>query len=338
MANAYWRMRGYDPFFADAGALEWAPPTHVYEDLYAIYRDLPEYQRVLAEHPDWVLRDASGDRLYIPADCNGTSCTQYAGDAGNPEFRRWWIERMKRILSKGYAGVFVDDVNLDITASDGSGTPVTPTDPRTGRPMSVGDWRRYIARFAVEIADALPDLEIVHNVQWYVGHDDESARRQLTAADAVEFERGFSDSGLTGEGFVALDRLLDQADWLHDRGISVILEPYDLTPRTQELELAAYFVIREGEDAIASDYLSDPGAFSERWQLDLGDPLGDRYRWNGLWRRDFSAGTALVNPPDSSPRTVRAEGRTNIDGNAVRTVTIEAHGGAVLLGRAPLVP
>lgn len=295
----FWRLRGYDPFFADQGGLEkFSPPVHLYEDLYAIYRDLPAYRRVRREHPEWVLRDADGNELFIPADCDGETCTQFAGDPGNPGFRRWWIDEAKAGVERGYAGLFVDDVNLDITTSDGAGELVRPLDPRTGEPMTRDAWRGYMADFAEEISDAFPDSEIVHNAQWQAGHADPAVRRQLAATDLIELERGFSDPGLVaGDGPGGFERFLDHIDALHAMGKPVVYEPYGLGLAGEELELAGYLLMREGEDAIATDFRVDPDSGPPGWRVDLGRPLDRRYRWRGVWRRDFTGGHVLVNPP-----------------------------------------
>ena len=63
MRDHYWRMRGFAPFFAWYG-LDWAPPSHVYRDLYAIYNGTGGMD-FIEQHPDWVLRDSGGNELYI---------------------------------------------------------------------------------------------------------------------------------------------------------------------------------------------------------------------------------------------------------------------------------
>ncbi|MGZ5360387.1 MAG: putative glycoside hydrolase [Solirubrobacterales bacterium] len=333
MAAAYWRIRGYDPFFADSGALDWAPPAHVYEDLYAIYRDVPADQQLLADHPDWVLRDPAGRALFIPYDCNGQTCTQYAADFGNPAFRGWWISRLLSVLARGYRGVFIDDVNMEMRVSDGFGRDVRPLDPRTGRSMRNADWRRYLAEFTEQIRTALPPaIEIVHNAHWWIDRDDPFVQRQLAAADLIELERGYTDPGLgEGAGRFGFRTLMAHVDWLHSLGKSVILEPHGLDPARQEFELAGYFLTRAGEDAIASDYRSDPGDFSPAWLTDLGAPRGRRELGAGIWRRHFDGGLVLLNEPGGRPRTVRMDPpHLDLAGREVSQLTLAGGRGAVL--------
>jgi hypothetical protein len=70
MRDRYWRMRAYAPYFDTRTA--WYPRAWAYKDAYAIYRGSSQ----ASEHPEWILKDASGNRLYIPYACNGGSCTQ----------------------------------------------------------------------------------------------------------------------------------------------------------------------------------------------------------------------------------------------------------------------
>ena len=95
MRAHYWRMRGYSPSFDSR--LAWAPKTWVYQSAYAIYVGGP----VARDHPDWILRDAAGNKLYIPFGCKNGTCPQYAGDIGNPAFRSWWISQARARLALG---------------------------------------------------------------------------------------------------------------------------------------------------------------------------------------------------------------------------------------------
>jgi hypothetical protein len=88
MRENYYRMQTYSSYFDSR--LEWYPNAWVYKDAYALK---PGWS-ITSEKPDWVLKDASGNMLYIPYACDGTSCTQYAADVGNQAFRNWWLDSL----------------------------------------------------------------------------------------------------------------------------------------------------------------------------------------------------------------------------------------------------
>src|SRR5262245_57295294 len=73
MRDNFWKMIGYSPYFDSR--LSWYPETWIYFDLYAIYVGSEQSR----EHPDWILKDASGNNMYIPWDC-GSGRGQYAAD------------------------------------------------------------------------------------------------------------------------------------------------------------------------------------------------------------------------------------------------------------------
>jgi hypothetical protein len=300
----YWRMRAYPPFFDRA--LHWAAPTQFYKDLYAIYN--PRQTELIEENPDWVLRDAGGEPLYIPWGCSEANCPQYAADIGSPEWRRHWIEEAATELDKGYVGIFIDDVNMEMRVSDRSGEPVRPIDPRTGAPMTDEDWRRYIAEFTEEIRAAFPDAEITHNAHWWVDHADPFVRRQIVAADTIELERGFSDDGLTaGRGTYGFLTFIEHVEWLHAQGKTAIYEPHEIADeRAREFELAGYFLLQQGSDALAVD--EDGEAYPDRWwhgwDTDLGRPRGGLRIRDGVLQRRFSRGLVLLNQPDSPSRRI----------------------------------
>ena len=68
-----WRMNVFSPYFDSRTG--WYPNGWVYDDAYAIYAG----EELASQHPEWILKDAAGNKLYIPFACSGGSCTQYAG-------------------------------------------------------------------------------------------------------------------------------------------------------------------------------------------------------------------------------------------------------------------
>jgi hypothetical protein len=320
MRAHFFRQKTYAPFFDSR--TDWYPNAWSYRDAYAIYGDSDPAQK-------WVLRDSAGRRLYIPWGCQGGSCPQFAADIGNPEFRRWWIDEALRTLKNGYRGLFIDDVNLWMKVSDGNGNDVAPIDPRTGQPMTDADWRRYMAEFveqvSSEIKAALPGHEIAHNPLWFAGHSDPYTQRALLAADYIDLERGVSDNFSAGTGTYGLETFFEHIDWLHQHGKAVIYDSYANTKDTAEYNLAAYFLTAQDRDGLRTNYRHTPDDWWSAYNVELGAPTGPRYHWNGLLRRDFQNGYALLNQPGNPTKTV---GNIRLPASSGRVVVTKRSGGA----------
>jgi hypothetical protein len=322
----YERMKAYAPWF-DA-RLAWYPDAWAYQDLYAVYSD----SREDGSHMRFVLRDDRGQRLYIPWGCDGTGCPQYAADPGNPAFRRAWITDAARKLRAGYRGLYVDDASLAMFTSDASGDRRTPVDPRTGRPMRSRDWRRYVVEFLEEIRSAFPEVELVHNANWWVVPiADPLHRRQVQAADWLVIEHAFEDAGLTGgNGPVSFRAFLRHIDAVHRMGRRVVFDGSGASPAGRELLLSGYLMANEGGDLLSSGEGTEPGELWSGFRLDLGRALGNRERWRGVWRRDFADGTVLLSDPGSSPGRLPIRGR-RISGDRVTSIVLGDREGAVVL-------
>jgi hypothetical protein len=313
--------------------LSWFPNAWVYKDSYAIYPT----SDVVTQHPDWILKDSSGNKLYIPFSCNGTSCSQYAGDIGNPAFRQYYIDNAKATLAKGYKGLFIDDVNMDFRIGNGAGTHVDPIDPRTGGTMAEDTWRRYFAEFMEQVRTSLPSTEIVHNAIWYAGggaHDDSNQYviRELKAANYINIERGINDSGLTGgTAQWSVYRLMANADKIHSFGGHVIFDSYATDFPGMEYNLAGYLLINTGKDYVNTTGGNNPTTWWTAYDIELGNATGARYQWNGVWRRDFDNGFVLLNEPGATAKTLNLGGSfKNTSGATVSSVTLSATQGAVL--------
>jgi Hypothetical glycosyl hydrolase family 15 len=330
MGGHYWRLRAYSPYFDSR--LVWAPEAWVYQNAYAIHPAWP----TATEHPDWILRDGFGNKLWIPFACSNGSCTQYAADVGNPAFREWWIASAKLKLAAGYRGLFIDDVNMARRVSNGDGQYTQPIDPRTGTPMDLAAWQRYMAGFTAQVRAALPGVEIVHNALWPVGDGTADLQRQLTSADYIEIERGFNDPGIVGgSSKFGFDTLLRFIDRRHAAGTGVILDGYADTSPGRLYGLATYFLISSGIDALGNDAFGTPDNWwSAGYDVHLGAPAGPRYLSSGMWRRDFANGIVLVNEPGATTRTVAVgAGYEDLERVARSSVTLGPASGAVLLRR-----
>jgi hypothetical protein len=331
MQSHLWRFQTCSPYF-DA-QLSWMPNTWAYIDLYAVYTN----STLAATHPEWILRDGSGNKLYIPWGCANGTCPQYAADVSDPGFRSWWISNATAELSAGYKGVWIDDVNLEFRVADGNGNEVAPIDHNTGAPMTADNWRLYVAQFVEQIRAALPAYEILHNAIWYASpteYSDQYVLRQIKAADYINLERGISDAGLTGmTGKYSVGDFIGYVDVAHAYGKNVV---FDELSRNGDYGLAGYFLINNGNDALG-DQTVTPDNWWTGYNVNLGAPQGARYTWYNLLRRDFAQGFVLLNPPKTAPVTVTLPGpMTKLDdGTYISSITLNPGQAVVLTGTYP---
>lgn len=325
-----WRMMVFSPYFD--GKVSWYHGAWAYVDMYAVYAK----GEIAKAHPDWILKDPSGNRLYIPWGCHDGTCPQYAGDVSNTAFRSWWIANAQKLQRIGYRGLWIDDVNMEFRVGDGQGRQVAPLDRNTGKPMTYTDWKRYVAEFMEQVRKAFPTMEIVHNAIWFASAPQREAdpyvRRELAAADYINLERGTSDGGLTGgSGPFALTRFLEYIDHIHDLGRGVIL---DNGGKTDEYALASYFLVSSGSDGVGLPHYSPAEPFPGA-QVDLGNPIGPRESWNGMLRRVYSKGIVLINPPGSSPKQIQAVSfLRRADGTKAAQIRLGPAEGAVFSGQS----
>jgi len=329
MRAHYLRMSTWSTYFDSR--VSWFPGAWAYKDSFAIKPDWP----VFSQHPEWILRDAYGNMLFIDWGCANGTCPQYAADFGNQAFRNFWINEAKQLIAKGYKGLWVDDVNLEFRTSNRYGTAITPIDPRTGKTMTIANWRRYMAEFMEQLRAALPTAEIAHNAIWYAGStSDPYVQRQVKAANYINLERGATDKGLTnGTGTFGFETFLNYVDFVHSTGGAVIMMDYGTTNTEREFGMASLLLTNDGRDMINTDQVawSAPDRWWPGYSTHLGDSMGMRFKWQGLLRRDFQCGMVLANQPGSSTITARLpQSYTTIEGSVVSSVTLAARQARVL--------
>lgn len=270
------------------------------------------------------LRDAAGNPCFIPYPSGGPY-VRNAGDTGDLTFRenrKTYILNTLAAYPGEFDGVLMDDVNLDdpdfpgiSRVSCGDNTPAgnnnSPIDPRTGLVMTGANWNKYMAEWMEDIRDepALIGKPIQHNSIWYITpFTDQYLLRQIQAADMIHMEFGFVDSGLTSETGSAKfrwTRKMDFVDLVHANGALVVDRDEVANEEQQQYGLANYFMLNKGEDFYESTWESLPDDVWHAYGIKrLGLALGSRYLWNGVQRRDFTAGYVLVNPPGGATTVI----------------------------------
>jgi hypothetical protein len=335
----FFRMAVYSPYFDTRTS--WYPNGLVYKDLYGI----PVGSTMASQHPEWILHDPSGNKLYIPWGCGNGSCAQYAGDIANPAFRAQWISDAGAMYNKGYRGFWLDDVNMQFQVSDGNGNSVAPIDYNTGTTMNWTAWRNYIAQFTQQIRQAFPSADISHNVIWFVSPNggapgtDPAIQQEIKSANVVNLERGIaSDTGLGGgTGPWSVYAEMSFIDTVHGLGAGVTLEEYNVDAPTELYGLASYFMISNGNDRIG-DGTTTPSNWWSGYSVNLGAALGARTYSSGVYRRNFAGGIVFLGEPGLATQTISVPaGYTTLSGQAVTSISLGGSQGVILLGNSSLL-
>jgi hypothetical protein len=192
-----------------------------------------------------------------------------------------------------------------------------------------------VVTFLEEIRQALPAAEIVHNSIWFAGGptrwENPLVQREIASANYINLERGVNDPGLMGgNGPWSLRTLFSFIDSVHAAGRGVVLDGFDASPSGREYSLASYLLISTGNDGVGLASMT-PENWWPAYDINLGAALGERYEWEGLLRRNFTGGIALVEEPGAPRRTVELpDPMLTTAGELVSTVTLNASEGAVL--------
>ena len=224
-------------------------PPSIYNSTLAPAQDptLPIQLAMSADHPDWILKDDAGNLLWIPFNCRNGQCDAYAADFTNPAVIDFQCKQVKAIKAAGFAGLWLDNANMDIRCSDGAGNIVTPAG------IDGETWARAMAHFLEAIrAAAPPPFKIIHNPLRNSTAPAEYIARQITACDRVNLEYGFSWGGPTLKAIAQTKAFIDLC---HNLGRPVIIEETG-TPVNLADTCAAFDAFCARDDWFALDTLT----------------------------------------------------------------------------------
>ncbi len=308
------------------------------------------YQQALAHdnaHPDdpWVLRNASGASIVAPSYPNA-----HLANVGSASYQQQWIANVASVIKKyGFDGVYIDSVLGQISGWSGNVLP--------SRYPSEAAWEGAIKSFVAAVGPALKNQGLYvlanaykagpndgsANIAWY-----KSIAPYLSGIQAEYFEQAGSNKALydtnpccwTGHWLSHLG----QAAAVQDAGADFFAGMKGSASETGKMTYgyASFLLVWNGSGGgffwQSSDH-TDP--YNPATTTDIGTPEASRYQVGVGWRRQFSAGTALVNPHYSSSQTFDLGGSyLTPSGSTVTSVTLSPVSAMVLrsTGGAPVAP
>ena len=320
-----------------------------------------------ARRSGWVARRASERPIEW-----STYPGHYQMRVWDEEYRRRWIERvLDSVAGTAFDGIMADNDVFD----DYYGLDLNSLDPADAdAPRDTAGLRAALGQFVDDAGRALAaeDLLLVPNIAEARREPGRWGRHSAWGGGFDECWLGWGDDAFFDEGTA-----LSQMPQLGGPGLSIVRTPsggfgprFDRSPSAL-YGLAAFWVFGGGPDYVRTS--ADPGPGRSSWSgtaspslprgaalrayaatgaddysrtpwfpaldADLGAPLGEATRDDGVWRRDFEGGVAAVALGEEGGGTVRlpaglrSPGPTgDPDGEALALeVPLSAHRGMIAL-------
>jgi hypothetical protein len=305
------------------------------------------FQRITNAHPEWFLRDTSGNRVYNFIDQYGPG-RLYVVDIGNPAYVDAWASYVLGTMDRyGWDGVFADN----ILRGNFYAHSAIPVNPRTGARYTTAEYRRDLLQALYQLRARLEARGKIiignHSNAWLPDtFTDPVVQEQVLAMHGGEIEDcvyTFGGQPHSETNWLAQLRYLDHGNRNGRRMIcnGPVGVLGDTAKRTYVL--ASYLLTKEGLSSI--NELNTLGAWRDEYATDLGAPKG-RFTCldpgNGLapasscpstgkiYSRGWEKGRVLVNPTGATV-TVPLGQELLLRGSRVRSVTLAPKSGAVLV-------
>jgi len=246
---------------------------------------------ISAQHPDWFLQDSKGNQIYD----RGIYDEYVFMDPGNQEWREFFLERViESQNANGWYGVFLDNVDASLGRMERKGITLAAYPDDAGFQAAIGGFLKFLYESYFQPSNRPLYANIVSNRNfntWF---------RYLNYLDGAMDEGWGVDWSDGYRSVTNWEEHLTRAERTQDRGKKVILvaqgDKNDY--QRQNFAFASYLLVNHGR---AYFRYANSDSYHEIWlypnyEMDIGYPLGPRYKEDEIWRRDFSKGSILVDP------------------------------------------
>ena len=279
-------------------------------------------------HPEWFLLDSGGRRLTYADYPN-----YYMMDIGNPSYQQAWLAAVSGQLQRdGFDGVMMDDVNL------------APGHGRNGQVVKYTDaqYAQATLSFVAAVSSGLRSAGLL--VSANVG----SANPWDAAALKASTQMARNLSIYNHEFWMRWQEgtpLMSGAEWLTSIAMQEAIEATGTSWTAitygslgdigaMRYARASFLLAWNGRAGSALFYRPDPDLvdpYASEWTSDVGTPTGNRFAVGVGWRRQFTAGTVIVNPSASASQTFALGGTYRMsDGSSASSITLAPTSALVL--------
>ena len=269
-----------------------------------------EYTELMASHPDYFARDASGKLITVKAASGSPAFPKNTlMDEANLGWQAWEAQRIASNIAKyGFDGAYVD--SMDASPMSGTTTGV-PIDPSTGQAFTKPSWMQA-AGHTLSVIKAAIGTKFLFSTGLVNGLEFTAFTHYLSdsTANGVQTDswlRVASNSPTQYPSTAILAADLAMVETLNAEGKSFFAWTKVWTSATTAEEaawntyaLAAYLLVDNG----VSDYydFSTPSSSADRTTIyfpdelaALGAPLGAFSLSSGVYRRTFAHGQVTLN-------------------------------------------
>ena len=277
-------------------------------------------------NPDWFLTDTTGKRI---------EWCDYAGDwqmdVGKASYQdRWATNVGADMRANGWDGVFVDDTNASQSWHlCGRTIAKYPTDAA---------YASATRSFLANVGPALTSRGFLVIPNIYLPY---SSNALATWTDWISFTSGgmqefwskwgTGDTGhFTGNDWTYRQQFLATTQRAGKIFLGLTYAP---TGDVRSMRYARSTFLLDwdgGRSALLLESGSGVDPTASDWMTDIGAPRGARYPVGAAWRRDYSAGTVVVNPSNSTVWVGLDSPHVNQDGEVVSSLALPPATGAVL--------
>ena len=250
-----------------------------------------DFCRISEEHPDWFLLNRYGRRISE----NESNKVYYRMDPGNEGWREFYLQRvMENMADANWGGVFLDNVEVSLARLESRGQfPIRYSDDQSYR-AAIQGFLHYMRDGYFKVNNRL----IFANL---IGARNESEHLQYIDVLDGTMHEGWSVSKANGYySRKKWETQLTIAEQMQEAGKSIILVSQGDKDDVQKekFTFASYLLINQGKAIFRyanSDHYNEIWWY-DNYVLNLGQPLGPRYKSGNRWYRDYENGRVMVDP------------------------------------------